>query len=45
MLCAKLSSELDAAVTNEVGLSIASPEEQNGCAGTSAACKMTSETQ
>ena len=33
MLCAKLSPELDAEETLYVGLSIASPEEQNGRAG------------
>ena len=33
MLCAKLSPELDAVETLKGGLSIASPEEQNGRAG------------
>ena len=31
MLCAKFSPELDAVETDEVGLSIACPEEQSGC--------------
>ena len=33
MLCAKYSPKLDAVQTDEVGLSIACPEEQSGCAG------------
>ena len=33
MLCAKFSPELDAVETDEVGLSMAFPEEQSGCAG------------
>ena len=44
MLCAKLSPELDAVETNEVGLCIASPEEQNGCAGERADSKTTNDT-
>ena len=44
MLCANFSPELDAVETNEVGLSIASPEEPNGCAGKRAESKTTSDT-
>ena len=36
MLFAKFSPELDVVETDEVGLPIAFPEEQSGCAGTRA---------
>ena len=44
MLRAKFSPELDAVETDEVGLSIAFPEEQSGCAGKRAESKITDDT-
>ena len=41
MLCAKFLLKLDAVETDEVGLSIAFPEEQSGCAGKKAESKIT----
>ena len=44
MLCAKFSPKLDAVETDEVGLSIASPDKQSGCAGKKAKSKITDDT-
>ena len=43
MLCVKLSPELEAVETHEVGLSIASSEEENNLAGKWAESKITSD--
>ena len=44
MLCATFSPKLDAVETDEVGLSIAFPDKQSGCAGKKAESKITDDT-